>query len=106
MRPASRAGLIVAVVLGLTLFTIAELLSGAAAKPKAVVLALREEEVLNAAAYSGYSLQDLWDRVRAIGVNAVVLSPQNVQSFLERGEILHFTDSQAQRWPWMGYGSM
>lgn len=88
-------------MLGLAVFTIVQLWLGVAAKPRAIILALKEEEVRELTARSGYSLQDFWERAQAIGARAVVLSPESAQSLWERGEILHFTESHALAWPWV-----
>lgn len=100
MRSTWRAVLGAVIVLSLAVFTVIELWRGASSRSRTVILALRGEEVRRLALRSGYPLQDLWERIRVIGVRAIVLNSENAQSLWERGEVLHFTGARALEWPW------
>lgn len=67
-------------------------------RQSAVTLALVPEEVAAAASRSGYPEDDVWERARTIGASAVVAAPQPLGVLIDRGEIVHFSRAEAEKW--------
>lgn len=69
---------------------------------RVVVPAVEAEEAAALCARSGLSLEDFWDRVKAMGVAAAVLRQKPVRKLVERGEAFYFERGELEKWRTIG----
>lgn len=65
---------------------------------RVVVPAMEADDAAALSAQAGIKPADFWERVRAMGVSAVVLRPQSLDEAVRRGEILRFDRAEVERW--------
>jgi len=69
---------------------------------RVVLPAIDSDEAVALCAASSVKLEDFWARAKAIGVAAAIVRPQPLEDAVERGEILHFTRAEVERWKAVG----
>ncbi len=69
---------------------------------RVVVASVESDEAAALCAQSNVKLEDFWARAKAMGVGAAILRPQPLEDAVTRGEILHFTRAEIERWKAVG----
>ncbi|MBI4387258.1 MAG: hypothetical protein HY551_07735 [Elusimicrobia bacterium] len=87
-----------ATLVGAAFAVVGLLVLDALRRPRTVMLALDPLEAERTAGASEYPIEDLWERARTIGVSAVYLEPQRLSSWIARGEVLHLSKTESEKW--------
>lgn len=81
---------------------LALLASGRSDAPRAVLPAVEAEAFAALGGRSPASMPELWERLKAMGVAAVVLREETAAELAQRGEVLHFSRAEVEKWKALG----
>lgn len=70
--------------------------------PGAVLVAVSAEEVASLASRSPAGTSGLWERLKAMGLSGAVLREETLADLAGRGELLHVTRAEAEKWRALG----
>jgi hypothetical protein len=71
-------------------------------RPGEAVMAVSAAEVAALCGRSGYPVEDLWKRLRALGVSAALLPEERLSDLVQDGRILSFSRAEWEKWGAMG----
>ena len=74
----------------------------ASQRERIVVVALDAEEAAALCAKTGYPIGDFWERAKAVGVAAAILREEPLSALIDRGDVLHFTGEELEKWKAVG----
>lgn len=65
---------------------------------RSVLAAVEAESAASLAGFPPSSSADLWERLKVMGVNAAILREETLSDLSARGEVLHFSRAEVEKW--------